>query len=336
MPISPAAIEPISQGIGAGVSLLGGWLQRRAAQKAAEEQRRAGTAAADRLAMAADGSANRISESGTAAASALENAGGAAQAGITEAGRIGSEQMAGALQRFNPYSEAGLSALERLQRGIGEGGEFSQQFNGSTDGFRDDAGLAFRIGQGTRAIRSRDASLGLIGGNTAQAINDYAQGQGSDEYDRAYNRSRTTFQTNRENALNPLTALIGTGERANTAILGGNTNLANFGVDNARMVGGIGLETAQGAGDYRTGATRTAEGVRMDAERQGADLRTGAAAAGAAGTIGGANAWSDALSGVARSTDFSSLLRPRPRTPARPNLGVEPAYNTDRLPRTVR
>jgi hypothetical protein len=314
MPLPTGAIGAIGDVASAGLGLLGGWLQQRAAKKAAEEQRRAGTAAADRLTSVADGSANRIVDTGTAAAAGIENAGGAAQAGIGEAGRIGQGQLAGAISNFQPYSDAGRDALARLSAGTAKGGEFDTTFTGSTDGFLNEAGVKYRTDHAVNAIQNSYAGKGLIGSNTVNDINKEVQGIASDEYGRAFDRSRTTYQMNRDNALNPLNFLVSSGATANANILNGTNEMANMGVDTARTVGGIGLQTAQGAGDYRTAAQRAAEGVRMGAESQGADLRTGAAASGAAGTIGAANAWSDALSGVNRGIDWAELLRRR--TPA--------------------
>lgn len=314
--------------VSGGLSLLGGWLQSRAAKNAAAEQRKAGEAAAGRLEAQAMTSAGRISDAGTAAAHGLENAGGAAQAGVGEAGRLGQERIDTALTRFDPYSHAGTDALSRLQAGIAPGGEFSGQFTGDINGFTNDAGLKYRLTQGVDQIQNTAAAKGLVGGNTVKALETYRQDQASQEAGAAFQRAQSTFQMNRDNTLNPLTALVGVGERANTSILGGNTNAANMGLDTAQTVGDIGMRTATGAGGFRVGATSDAENLATRAAEAAAGYRTGAAASGAAGIIGSGNAWADALTNVAKSVDFGELTR------RRKGLGVEPG-RTDPLP-TIR
>lgn len=310
-----------------GLGLLGGWLQRNAARDAAKEQRRAGTAAADRLTGVAGESAGRITEAGNAAATNLETAGANARAGIGEAGRLGGEQLSGAIARFNPYSQAGGDALATLTAGTAPG---AGAFTGNINGYTNDAGFKYRLNQFAETAQNSAAGRGLVGGNTVKAIEDYRQSQGSLEAGAAFERSLRTHQANRDG----LNDLVRVGERANNSILGGTNDMVDLGTDTARTIGGIGMSTATGAGDYRTGGVRAAEGVRMGAESQGADLRTGAAAAGAAGTIGAANAWSDALTGVARGVDFAELMRRRaPAT--RPGLGVEPVSTRTPLPRTI-
>lgn len=321
----------IDDAIGIGTSLLGGWLQSRAAKKAADEQRKIGNAEADKLLSAAQTSANRINEVGSAAAYGIEDAGRTADARIGEAGRQGQEQLSGALTRFNPYSQAGADALQRLQAGIAQGGEFSKEFTGDINGFTNDAGLKYRLTQGVDQIQNSAAARGLVGGNTVKALETYRQDQASQEAGNAYDRALKTFQLNRENALNPLTALVGVGERANNSILGGTTTSANLGLDTAQSQSQYGLQTAQQAGNYRLGSAGTAEGIMQAGANHAADLSTGAAASGAAGTIGSGNAWADALSNVVKSVDFGGLTRKK-----KPGLGVEPSYgDTMRLP-TIR
>lgn len=301
----------IDDAINAGTSLLGGWLQSRAANKAAEEQRKAGNAAADQLLGQAGASANRINTVGEAAAYGVEDAGRTADARIGEAGRLGQERIDTSLTRFNPYSAAGSDALTRLQAGIAPGGEFSEQFNGDINGFTNDAGLKYRLTQGVDQIQNTAAAKGLVGGNTVKALETYRQDQASQEAGAAFDRAKSTFQMNRDNAYNPLKDLVGVGERANVNILGGNTTAANMGVDTAEAQSQYGLQTAQQAGNFRLGSAGTAEGLNANAALHAADLRTGAAASGAAGTIGSGNAWADALTGVAQGVDFGDLTRRR-------------------------
>jgi len=323
-------IPGLSEAIGAGTSLLGGWLQQRAARRAAEEQRRAGEAAANQLTASAGESAGRIGASGEAAAAGLENAGGTAVTQVGEAGRQGQEAIGGAIRRFDPYAQAGTDALQRLTAGLGQGGEFSSQFTFDPSTAVNEAGLAYQQKQAQSALVNSGLRQGMIGGNTARALDEQTQSITSTYLRDAYDRSRGQFQMNRDNALNPLQGLVQTGLSATNSQLGGTEASAGLGADTARLQGQFGMDTARGAGGFRMGATSEAEALRQRAEQQAADLRTGSAAAGAAGTVGAGNAWADALSGVARSVDLGSFNR---RRTSRPGLGVEPAYGREPLPR---
>lgn len=310
----------IDDAIGAGTSLLGGWLQSRAAKKAAEEQRKAGNAAADQLWGQAQTSANRINQVGDAAAYGVEDAGRTADARIGEAGRQGQEQLGGALARFNPYSQAGTDALARITAGVAPGGEFGNKYSYTAKDFQGGDALKFLTDQGVQARQNTALSRGSFGGNFAKEIEQFAQGVGSQEYGKDEARARAAFQMNRDNTLNPLQALVAGGERANNSILSGTTTNANLGLDTAQSQSQYGLQTAQQAGNYRLGSAGTSEGMLQNAAIHGADLRTGAAASGAAGTIGSGNAWADALSNLSKSVDFGGLTR-RKRT-AKPAAGV--------------
>lgn len=297
----------IDDAIGLGGSLLGGWLQSRAAKKAAEEQRKAAEAAAAQLTQQAGQSSQAVRDAGFAAADNYQRAGDTALGDIRTAGTAGQQMLTDATGRFNPYSDAGASALQRLQAGIAPGGEFSGQFTGSTDGYRNEAGTQYRIKQAQDALINSGLASGLVGGNTARALDEQTQAIASDEYGKAFDRASKSWQMNRDNALNPLMSLVGVGERANSNILQGSSLGANFGMNTANSLASTGLDTARGVGTFRTGAVNNAEGINMDAARQVADLRTGGAAAGAAGTIGSGNAWADAISNAGRSVDWGGL-----------------------------
>lgn len=311
----------IDDAINGGVSLLGGWLQSRAAKKAAEEQRKAGEAAAQGLTTQAQLGATNIANAGGDAANLYLDAGRDASIGVQNAGAEGQQLLTDATNRFNPYSSAGTDALSRLQSGIAPGGEFSAQFEFDPATAMNEKGLQYQQKQAQSALINSGLAGGLIGGNTARALDEQTQAITSTYLNDAYNRAKGAFQMNRDNSLNPLKDLIGVGERANSSILQGSNLNANLGSNTANQLGEIGMDAARTAGTFRTNSTNAAEGMKFGAAQQAADLRTGAAAAGAAGTIGSGNAWADALGNISRSVDFGNLGRrrvtTRPSAPAR-------------------
>jgi len=120
-----------------------------------------------------------------------------------------------------PYREGGTTAQNQLMTLLGIGGntnaanygKYSKDF-AMTD-FTTDPGYQFRLDQGLRALNASAAARGgaLSGANMKGAI-DYGQNKASEEYTNAYNRAFSTFQTNRNNQLDPLYKLYAGGQAA--------------------------------------------------------------------------------------------------------------------------
>lgn len=188
---------------------------------------------------------------GGAAVGGLASLGGAAiQAGATkDAAQMQADAANNAtnaqLQMFNtvqqnqkPWLQAGQQALGQMQD------PYFQKTFGASD-FQQDPGYQFRLQQGLDALqRSAAARGGLQSGGTMRALNDYAQGSASQEYQNAYNRF-TNDQTNR---FNRLASLAGVGQTANSELnqAGMQTagNIANIGMSNANAQGAAAI--AQG------------------------------------------------------------------------------------------
>jgi len=150
-----------------------------------------------------------------------------------------------------PYRQTGYNALNQIGQlgsgtyGIyGPGGDVTGQGTGtgylthqfSPEDFQAgiDPGYAFRLQQGQRALNAQqNAAGGLIGGNALTAMQDYTQGQASQEYGNAFNR----YNTQRSNIYNTLASMAGLGQTSlgqtmqGSTTAGGNigTNLANVG-----------------------------------------------------------------------------------------------------------
>jgi hypothetical protein len=145
-------------------------------------------------------------------------------------------------QQQAPYRETGYSALSDIS---GMKPYLTQQFGPEQFQQGMDPGYAFRLQQGQMA-NQRAANLGggLIGGNALRGMQDYTQGQASQEYQNAFNR----YQTQRGNIYNSLASIAGLGQTSlgQTGQLSGQT---------AQGVGGAisNVGSALGAGQVAMG-----------------------------------------------------------------------------------
>ena len=181
-------------------------------------------------------------------------------------------------QNMAPWLQAGKQDLATLQGQLPNlSAPFTQQFQAPTNVTeQNDPGYQFRLQQGLQMLdNSAAAKGGLLSGNTLQGEQNYAQNYASNEYGNVYNRAFQQYQNqfnidaaNKARAFNDYASLAGLGQTT------------------AQQLGQQGQAAANNVGniDLTTGA------------QQGADLQN-AAAARASGYVGGANAWSGALSG---------------------------------------
>jgi len=181
-----------------------------------------------------------------------------------EAGLYSDEKAA-----LNPYQTAGTGALAGLAAGTAPGGQFvgsptSSQVMAQSPGYQ------FNLDEGTKALQRAEAASGTVGsGGAVKAGVQYAQDYATNSYQNAYNQYMGTRQSNYNNLLQ----LAGLGQTANGQFLGAaqNYGAATTGVDE---------NTANKVGGYQAGIG--------DSQ--------------ASGTIGAANAWTGALSGLAHAT----------------------------------
>jgi hypothetical protein len=180
-----------------------------------------------------------------------------------------------------PWRTQGETALNQLSTMTQPGGELTKNFNYGPFDYNQntDPGTQFRLEQGLKAMNATAAARGgLISGNALKAGQDYGQAQGSQEYQNAFNRylqnysnAQNTFQLNRNNLVQPLEFLSGQGQAS---------------------------------------ATNTASNIGATAANNAA-LATGAANASAAGQIGSANAFSNAIGqgiGAYQTNNLMNLL----------------------------
>ena len=160
-------------------------------------------------------------------------------------------------QQQAPYRGAGYGALNQIQgmlpgqytqydaqgnpMGMATGtGYLTQQFTPELFQQGIDPGYAFRLQQGQMANqRMGNVSGGGLGGNVMKGLQDYTQGQASQEYQNAFNR----YQTQRSNIYNTLAGIAGIGQTSQQQANTLGTNLAN-----AQSNLGVGAAGAQAAG----------------------------------------------------------------------------------------
>lgn len=136
-----------------------------------------------------------------------------------------------------------------------------------------DPSYQWRLSQGLKNLQASAAARGgLLTGQGAKDINDYAQGAASQEYQAAFDRNRTSQQ----DLYNRLASLAGVGQTATGA----------SGAAGQTAAGNIGANTLAGVGSAN-------------------NYLTSGAAAQAAGGVGSANAWSGGLSNAA--TNWTTL-----------------------------
>lgn len=172
-----------------------------------------------------------------------------------------------------PWRVAGQNALAQLQ-GMTDYTPFREAppeyRNFSAQDFQADPGYAFRLSEGMKGIeRSAAARGGLLSGATLKGIQRFSQDLGSQEYANAFNRYQTEYGNRQQeyaNAFNRYQI-----ERAAR-------------LQPLQSLAGVGQSTAQ----------QMAQSGQTMAGQVG-DMWTSGAAAQAAGRVGSANAWSNAI-----------------------------------------
>lgn len=297
--------------IGTAGSLIGGWLQSRAANKAAEIQRQAAQAASDKVGVAL-GEANKPISDATAYAQNLGTT--AANYAVDTAGAGANRALDTAKQGnaiLDPYTTAGGTAADYLNKGVAEGGSFNRPVTMAE--LQMDPGFAWRLQQGEQSLqRSAAAKGGALSGETLKALAGYSQGLASDEYAKAFDR----YQTDTAQRYARLFGTAGMGLDAGTT-QSNNLNTA------ARYAGDINMQGAQlnQQGQQYVGDTglRGAQIIGnnvMDTARTQADITMGGANAQGAAKIAGGNAWGGAIANGANTIGSAMIYKDIFKNPA--------------------
>lgn len=225
-------------------------------------------------------------DAGNKAISTIGNATTTAQNSVNSAVGSANDTLSGVAgseyDNLAPYLQAGQQGITSLSSMLQPGGELTKQFNFDPTDLTKDPGYQFQLQQGDQGVARAAAARGQANsGNLSTALSQYNQGLAGTTYNNAYNRALTTFQTNRQNTLQPISTLINAGQTAtgqfNNALqnygdtkssndiyggtYSGNTTLSGaksisdllLGIGNAKAAGSV----AQGNiwGGYANGAT---------------------------------------------------------------------------------
>ena len=197
---------------------------------------------------------------------------------------VGQQQLKPQISNTAPYILRGQNAFNTLASQLRTPGQgllqTYQPFQAPTGlDYTNDPGYQARMQLGEQAIQNSAAAQGdLYGGNTLRALTDYGQTFGSNEYGNVYNRALQNYLTNAQNFY--------TGQ----------------GNEYSRLMGtaGMGLNATQLQDQARQNYVNT-YGQAMGMSNQGAEAQ-------AAGIMGSANAWQQALGGIAGTAQFASLM----------------------------
>lgn len=207
--------------ISAGISILGGYLQSRAASRAATTQ----------------------ADSAERAAEINREAG-------REALAFNREALAQQQANQQPWVDAGTGSLRTIGDMVKDPGYgFTQTFKAPTPKeAMMDPGIQFQLQQGSRALEASLKAKGLsLSGKAVKEINELAQGIAGQGYQNVYNRSKGEFDTaynlfanERASRLNPLLSMAGLGQTSvgqlNSAIGNAGSNAANITLGTAANV----------------------------------------------------------------------------------------------------
>ena len=168
-----------------------------------------------------------------------------------------------------PFREAGYTALGKMQN---MAGNVPGAFNFGNEAMYQDPGYAFRLSEGMKAMNNTAAARGgLISGNALRAAQGYGQQMGSQEYQNAYNRALTGYNT---------------GVASENQLYNRQAGLAGIGQTSANFVGQAGANNAANVGN----------------------LMTSGAAAQAAGGVGAANAVTGGVNQYLNYTGNNNLI----------------------------
>jgi hypothetical protein len=160
-----------------------------------------------------------------------------------------------ALSNIGALSSGNYQTYDEAGNPVGDtktgSGYLTKQFTAQDFNEGMDPGYAYRLKMGQdQAMRQANLGGGVISGNALTGLQDYTQGQASQEYGNAFNR----FQTQRSNIYNTLASIAGLGQTSlgQTATASG-TAAGNIGnaiqnAGSAQAAGQVGTANAIGGG----------------------------------------------------------------------------------------
>jgi hypothetical protein len=159
-----------------------------------------------------------------------------------------------------PYVDTGTKALNQLSAMTQPGGRLAQDYTPTLESLQMDPGYGFRFREGIKGLNASAAARGgLISGNALRAATAYGQEMGSQEYGNAYTRAQNLFQMNRNNLVDPLKFLSAQGQ---AAAAGQAANIGQGAANTANLITGAGNAMAAGqVGSANAYANAIGQGV---------------------------------------------------------------------------
>lgn len=225
---------------------------------------------------------------------------GQAQVGdiASQAVKSGQEQIAAANDRlaatgkdvaslYDPFTTGTDETLKQLQDLSSPTGDLSKQFSFDQNDFENTPGYKVTLQRGQDAIqRAAAAQGGLFSTNTLKRLADYTVDTTNTQFSDAYNRALQAFQVNRQSALSradtlkSLASMALGGTQGKAGVLGQTNRDIN---SNILESAGLGLRGAEVVGNAAAGSANAT----------------------AAGQVGSANSWMNALKqGTTALTDW--------------------------------
>lgn len=349
----------LSAGISAGGSALGGLFGGKGAKSAAKQQNAALQKAIGLQGSQVDANDNDIWTSQGWANNAINDAKTEGQkavgdatlqglagvkSGVSDANQTLSDSQKQQLALYNPYIQSGTTSLASLQDLAGANGPLSNKFSFNPSDLQNDPGYAFTLQQGQDALQRAAAAKGqLFSSGTLKSLAGYTTGTANQYFGDAFNRAKTTFDTNQNQALSRISTLQGlaglgySGTAAGAKAVGdtssqqaGNTlSGSEFGANLGEQGAQFNSNTGAAAGTQLSlntlagAAARNAQGNHY-ADTVG-NLLTNQGNNNAASTVSSTNSWLSALNNGTNAT-LSYLAGRTPKTAGSTTAGV-PNYD---------
>ena len=308
-------VSAIGAGIGGIGSIIGGILGSNASSSAANIQSGNAQQVADLIRQALAQGQGGVT-SGTQGANSLLASGEAGASQALGGGLAGSTATLAdifqqEMQNVNPYLQAGQQGITGLENAVAPGGALANQFTAPTEAqVEATPGYQFTLDQGVRAITNNAAARGLTGG-TLKDITQFGQGNAQTYYQNAYNNALNTFGTNRNATMGNLSALLGLGTygtgQFQTAAQNAGNQIAGNQFNAGQLQAGYLNNSAQQQANNLVQSNEFNASLGMQGTGQIGNALTAGANAQAAGTVGSANAWSNAIGGVTNAAQYATF-----------------------------
>ena len=298
-------MDPVSAamgGVGLVTNLIGGAMKSSAANKAAAIQKQAADTAGQNIVNTTNEVNPTITAAADKASAGVTGAAGTAGAGATTAAQAAGAGVTGAAGSANdllqPYIGAGQQTAGQLQQALQTGGALNHTLDASN--FQTmDPGYNFRLQQAQGAMANKAAAGGgALGGNAALALSNNASNYASSEFQNAFARDQAQ-QAGLYGRLQGVSSMgLGAANTAGANTIGAARYAGDTGINAAQYGGNAGMAGAEFAGNAGMNAANTVGANTINATTQQGNYLTQGANATAAGKVGSANAWGDALSGI--------------------------------------